>query len=183
MFSCLLYYVLSLSKLAIILSKTINISRFLLGLYSSIFLLISSISFDIIKALESFRCFNLVLSLLLIKNLYFASDGSLAYKYILSISGCWLIRLNNKFVFPDQEPPISNILYGWSGICGKFRLCYFRFSFVTSSKLMIFVLSYYIVRFSLFFHLLDLYSFHDHMFLLNQLIAFFYHHLNLRKSS
>ena len=80
MFSCLLDYVLSLSKLAIILSKTINISRFLLGLYSSIFLLISSISFDIIKALESFRCFNLVLSLLLIKNLYFASDGSLAYK-------------------------------------------------------------------------------------------------------
>ena len=80
MFSCLLDYVLSLSKLAIILSKTINISRFLLGLYSSIFLLISSISFDIIKALESFRCFNLVLSLSLIKNLYFASDGSLAYK-------------------------------------------------------------------------------------------------------
>ena len=80
MFSCLLDYVLSLSKLAIILSKTINISRFLLGLYSSIFLWISSISFDIIKALESFRCFNLVLSLLLIKNLYFASDGSLAYK-------------------------------------------------------------------------------------------------------
>ena len=80
MFSCLLDYVLSLSKLAIILSKTINISRFLLGLYSSIFLLISSISFDIIKALESFRCFNLVLSLLLIKNIYFASDGSLAYK-------------------------------------------------------------------------------------------------------
>ena len=48
-----------------------------------------------IKALESFKCFNCVLSCLLIKNWYFASYQSLAYNNILSISGWWLIRLPN----------------------------------------------------------------------------------------
>ena len=53
-----------------------------------------------------------MLSLLLIKNWYLASYGSLAYKYILSISGWLFIKFNNAFVFPDPEPPIINILYG-----------------------------------------------------------------------
>ena len=57
---------------------------------------------------------------LLIKNCYLASYGSLAYKYILSISGCLFIKFNNAFVFPDPEPPIINILYG---IYGYFKLC------------------------------------------------------------
>ena len=60
---------------------------------------------------------------LLIKYWYFASYGSLAYKYILSMSGWFSIKFNNKFVFPDPEPPIINILYGWSGIYGQFLLC------------------------------------------------------------
>ena len=73
-------------------------------------------------------------------NWYFASCGSLAYKLILSISGGWLIKLNYEFVFPDSEPLIINILYGRSGICDQFGLCFFMFSFPTSSKIIIFYL-------------------------------------------
>ena len=57
-----------------------------------------------------------MISVLLIKNWYFASFGSLAYKYILSISGWWFIRLNNESIFLDPETTIINILYGWLGI-------------------------------------------------------------------
>ena len=71
-----------------------------------------------------------MLSLLLIKNSYFASYGSLAYQYILSISGYLFIEFNNTFAFPDPEPPIINILHGWSGIYGASRLCFDLFSFV-----------------------------------------------------
>ena len=49
---------------------------------------------------------------ILIKYCYFASYGSLAYKYILSMSGWVSIKFNNTFVFPDLEPPITDILYG-----------------------------------------------------------------------
>ena len=48
----------------------------------------------------------------------------------------------------------------------------FMFSLITSSKLIIFVSIYYIVIYSLLFHILDLSLFHMDMFLLNQLIAF-----------
>ena len=61
-----------------------------------------------------------VVSLLLISNLYFASYGSLAYKLILSIFSCWLNWLKMEFIFPDPEPPVINILYGWSGIYDQF---------------------------------------------------------------
>ena len=44
-------------------------------------------------------------------NQKFSSNASLAYKYILSISGWWSIKLSNEFVFPDPEPPILKILY------------------------------------------------------------------------
>ena len=96
-----------------------------------------------------------------------------------------LIRLNNEFTFPDLEPSFSKVLYGWSGIFGQFGLCSFMVSFITSSKLIIFLMSSYIVTFIDFLftiHLLQLCSFHMHMFLLNQLIAFFYHQLNLMQS-
>ena len=76
-----------------------------------------------LKALGSLKWFIPTLSLLLIKYWYFDSYGSLAYKYILSMSGWFSIKLNNKFVFPDPEPPIINILYGWSEIYGQFLLC------------------------------------------------------------
>ena len=64
-----------------------------------------------------------MLSLLLIKNWYLSSYGSLAYKYILSISGWLFIKFNNAFVFPDPEPPIIGYLYGWSGMYGHVKLC------------------------------------------------------------
>ena len=60
-----------------------------------------------------------------------------------------LITLNNKFVFPDLESPIINILYGCSRISGQFGLCPSMFSFVTSSKLTIFP-----SRFVIMFHLI-----------------------------
>ena len=68
------------------------------------------------------------LSLLLIKYWYFASYGSFAYKYILSMSDWFSIKFNNTLVFPDPEPPIINILYGWFGIYGQFLLCPILFS-------------------------------------------------------
>ena len=34
--------------------------------------------------------------------------------------------------FSDLEPPVIDIPYGWSGICGQFGLCSFMLSFVTS---------------------------------------------------
>ena len=72
---------------------------------------------------------------------------------MLSMSAWWLIALNNDFVFPDPEPSIFNIVYGWSGVCGQFGLRYFIFSVITSTKLIIFVLFYYIVIFSSSFSL------------------------------
>ena len=73
-----------------------------------------------IKALGSLKWSIPTPSLLLIKYCYFDSYGSFAYKYILSMSGCFSIKFNNKFVFPDPEPSIINILYGWSGTYGQF---------------------------------------------------------------
>ena len=79
------------------------------------------------KGLGSLKWFIPTPSLLLIKYWYFDSYGSFAYKYILSMSGCFSIKFN-KFVFPDPEPPIINILYGWSGIYDQFLLCLVLFS-------------------------------------------------------
>ena len=59
-------------------------------------------------------------SLLLIKYWFFHKYGSFGYKYILSMSGCFSFKFNNKFVVPDPEPPIANILCGWSGTYGQF---------------------------------------------------------------
>ena len=53
-----------------------------------------------------------MLSLLLSKDWYLASHGSLAYKYILSMTGWLFIKFNNAFVLPDPEPSIISILYG-----------------------------------------------------------------------
>ena len=64
------------------------------------------------KSLASLNYFNPVFSLLSIKNWYLASYKTLAYKYILSISGCLFIKLNNAFVFPHPEPPTISILNG-----------------------------------------------------------------------
>ena len=65
-----------------------------------------------VKALGSFKCFNPVLSFLLIRNQYFASHGFFSCKYILSLSGWLFIKFNNAFVFLEPEPPIINTLYG-----------------------------------------------------------------------
>ena len=76
-----------------------------------------------IKASGLLKCFNPVLSVLLIKNCYLASYGSLAYNFFSSISGSLFIKFINAFVFPDLEPPIINIPYRWFGIYGHFKLC------------------------------------------------------------
>ena len=44
------------------------------------------------------------------------------------MTGWSSIKLNNKFVFPDPEPQIINIMYGLSGVCGQFGLCSVFFS-------------------------------------------------------
>ena len=121
---------------AIVLSKRFSILLFKCRLYSSMFLWKSSKSFEyLLKALESLNYFKPVLSRLLIENWYFVSYRSLAYQSILSISSRCLIKLNKEFVSPDPEPPVINILYGWSEICSQFALCSFMFSFIKSSKL------------------------------------------------
>ena len=70
--------------------KKISNLLFLFGLCSSMFLQISSISFEYsIKLLESSNLFKPLISCFLIKNLYFASYGSSLY---IPISDCWSIR-------------------------------------------------------------------------------------------
>ena len=83
-----------------------------------------------IKALGWLKCFIPVFSFLLIENWYFVLYGSFAYRYILSLSGWLHIKLNNAFVFPDPEPPINSILYGWSGRYSHFKSCSIFFTFV-----------------------------------------------------
>ena len=90
------------------------------------------------KALGSLKWFMPTSSLLLIDYWYFDSYGSFAYKYIVSMS----IKFNIKFVFPDPERPIINILYGWPGIYGQFLLCIVLFSLALSSKLHIYKNTY-----------------------------------------
>ena len=91
------------------------------------------------KSLGSLKCLNPIFSLLLIRNWCYVSNGSFAYKYILSIFGWLFIKVNNAFVFPDPEPPTISILYGWSRIYGHFLLCFALFSFAYSSKLIIYI--------------------------------------------
>ena len=71
-----------------------------------------------IKASRSFKWFMPTPSFLLLKYWYLASYGSFAYKYILSMSGCFSIKFTNTSFFSDPKPPIINILYGWCGIYG-----------------------------------------------------------------
>ena len=49
--------------------------------------------------------------------------GSLAYNYILKISGWFSVKFNNTFVFTHPEQPIINIMHGLYEICGQFLLC------------------------------------------------------------
>ena len=96
-----------------------------------------------INALGSLKCFNPMLFLLLIKNWYFVSYGSLAYKNILSVSRWLFIKFNNAFVFPDPERPIISILYGWSGMYGQSGLCFVLFLFAYHQNLSSIFSSYY----------------------------------------
>ena len=41
--------------------------------------------------------------------------------------GCLLIKFNNALVFPDSEPPVISIPYGYSGIYENYVLFYFHF--------------------------------------------------------
>ena len=66
-------------------------------------------------------------SLLLIKYWCFVSYGSLAYKYILSMSSWFSIKFNNTFLFPDPKPPIINIPYGDLEYMANFYYAQFYF--------------------------------------------------------
>ena len=66
-------------------------------------------------------------SRLLINNRYFGSFKSLAYQSILRLSSCYCNKLSNVFVSPGPELPITNILYGWSGIYGYFWMIFIVF--------------------------------------------------------
>ena len=65
------------------------------------------------------------------------------------MSGWFSTKFNNVFVFPDPEPPIIDILYGWSGIYGQFLLCLILFSLTISSKFMIYTLQPILLSISL----------------------------------
>ena len=93
-------------------------------------------SFEYSKnAVESLRCLIPVFFLLLIKNSYFGSDKSLAYRYILStgvVSFKFWIKLSKVLVLPDPHGPIINILNGQFSssllllqILSKFNILYF----------------------------------------------------------
>ena len=58
------------------------------------------------------------------------------------MSSWFFIKFNNTFVFSDPEPPINNILYGWSGLYVQVLLCSVLFSLTYSSKLVIFIFIY-----------------------------------------
>ena len=60
---------------------------------------------------------------------------------MLSVSCWWVFEFNNEFVFPDPRPAIIDILYGWLGTGGQFRLRYFMFSFITPWRLIIFCIA------------------------------------------
>ena len=89
---------------AIISSKTINFFVFYWNYIFNVFInlihiiLVFNKSFRIVKMLYSN-----ILIFFLIKNWYFASYGSLAYKWILSISGSWFIRLKMNLFFQIQS--------------------------------------------------------------------------------
>ena len=46
---------------------------------------------------------------------------------MLSMSRSWFIGLSNANVLHDAEPPIINILHGWSGTYGQFGLSFLGF--------------------------------------------------------
>ena len=131
---------------------------------------IKSISFAyLMKALGSLEWLKPTISCFLINNWYFASYLSFSYRYILSVSGWWLINISNEFVFHDSDLPVINVQYGWSGSWGQFTLSSFKFFPVTSSNLIIFILFYYISisNFVIFAYYIDL--FYMNMFFCNQL--------------
>ena len=152
---------------AIISSKMVNNWLFLGGegggrrgvrriAFFNVFINIIHIIWVFNKSLESLKCFKPVLSQLLIKKWYFPLYGSLAYK-------CY------QYLVADLINWIMNLFFQ-----------------IQNLQLLILYMDglYYIATFNLFFFfcLLDLCSLHMHMFLSDQLIALFYHHLNLKQS-
>ena len=65
------------------------------------------------------------------------------------MSGWFSIKFNNAFVFPDPQPPIINILYGWSGIYSQFLLWAVLFSLTISSKFVNYTLQRILLSISL----------------------------------
>ena len=124
---------------AVIPSKTINKLHFLLELHSSIFLLTCSILFEYsLKVIRFSKLSRPLFSCLLMRYWYFASMWSLVYINFISYSIIIIIFLFYQIewcIFPDPEPPIINILYGSSGICGKIGL----WPFVSFSNIVVII--------------------------------------------
>ena len=76
------------------------------------------------------------------------------------MSGWFSIKFNNAFIFPDPEPPIINILYGWSGIYGQFLFCWVLFS-LTYQNLSFILCNVFYLAFN--FHTLQKHLFHMDM--------------------
>ena len=76
--------------------------------------------------------------------------------------------------FPESEPSIVNILYGWSGICGQLGLWSFMFSPAVSTKLILFELFNYIATLMFFIFMYDLFacSIRIYFYRINQLNSF-----------
>ena len=67
-------------------------------------------------------------------------------------SGSSFIRFNSKFVFPDPEPPIINILYGWSNLWPT-RIMFFCFFFYNIIKV-----NHFLYPFIILLHLISSFS-------------------------
>ena len=87
-----------LSIISAIISKLSIFFVFTYIVLFNIFINILHIIWVFNKILGSLKYFNPVLSALLIKNWFFFSSGSFAYKYILSISSRLFIKFNNSFI-------------------------------------------------------------------------------------
>ena len=77
--------------------------------------------------------------------------------------GSLFIRFNDAFIFPEPEPPIINIRYGWSGISCHLD-CVLLCLLLQYNQSWTFSCCYYIITFKfLFFHIR---SFHKKLFLI-----------------
>ena len=89
---------------------------------------------------------------MLINNWYLGAYGTLTHKrfYQYHFFSWWCIKPSSAVIFTDPKTPTINILPGWAGIYVQFGLTSSLFSSITSSRLIILGLFYYIAIFNFF---------------------------------